>query len=82
MSSTLERKDFTVSTSVFFIPASSPSSRIQYPCSFSGPDLSRMSVSVRLSENHAPASLANSVDFPIPCGPFKISTLSNFVPGW
>ena len=41
-----------------------------------------MSVSVRLSENHAPASLANSVDFPIPCGPFKISTLSNFVPGW
>ena len=44
--------------------------------------MSRISVSVRLSENHAPASLAKSVDLPMPCGPFRMRTESNLIPGW
>ena len=72
---------FTVSTSTFFSPASSPSSRIQYPCSFSGAALSFMSPMVRESLNHLPPSLAKNELLPMPCGPFSTTTLSNFTPG-
>ena len=44
--------------------------------------MSRISVRVRLSENHAPPSFAKSVDLPMPCGPFRIRTESNLIPGW
>ena len=74
-------KDFTVSTSTFLIPASSPSSRIQYPCNFSAAVLSFISDIERESEYHLPPNKAKKVDLPTPCGPLSTNIESNFIPG-
>src|SRR5699024_7350695 len=82
LSSCLEIKAFTLSSSALRIPASSPISMIQYPCSFSAAVLSFISDRLRLSEYHSPPSFAISVLFPIPWSPFNTIMLSNLVPGW
>ena len=81
MSFCLDRNPRSVSISVFFSPASSPISRIQYPCSFSAAVLSFVSLRSRESLNHSPHSLEISVDFPLPYGPFSTSIVSNLQPG-
>ena len=82
LSSVRVTKDFTVSTSTFLIPASSPNSKSQYPWSFSAAVFpSFISEIVRESEYHSFPSFAKNVDLPHPCGPFKTNTESNFIPG-
>ena len=63
------------------IPASSPNSWIQKPCSFSAAVLSLVSASDRESLNHSPANLATRVDLPMPWGPASTSMVSNLTPG-
>ena len=69
MSSCLEMKLLTLSTSVFLIPFSSEISLSHVPWIFSAAVLSLISSKDSESENHAPPSFAISVLLPMPPGP-------------